>query len=148
MSHFHVTFSKSLLSSDGHPFRCPQEVVDLDAIDAETAVKTAKRRFEHLLRLRSWRMRADFADVSCSQFGPELIETYGPLRFTCPVRRRDFYSGIDTDARTFSRISGLDVRTQCPFCHTTHTLHAIDGTLAYFVHLPEPGARPCCEHVS
>jgi hypothetical protein len=134
MAHFQVTFLKSLLSSDGHQFRCPQQVIDLDAINAEIALKAAKRRFEHLLHLRDWRMRADFVEVSPVQIEPEAIELCGSLRFRCPVREQELYSGIDTDAGTLSHIRTLDVTAECPFCEHSHTWHGNDGTLGRFAH--------------
>jgi hypothetical protein len=132
MTHFHVTFLKSLLSSDGHQFRCPQQVIDLDATNAEIAMKTAKRRFEHLLYLRNSRMRADFVEVSPIEFGPEAIELYGSLSFRCPATEQDLCSGIDTDAATLSRLRTLEVTAERPFCEHSHTWHGNDGTLGRF----------------
>ena len=132
MTHFQVTFSKSLLNSDGHQFKCTQRVIDLDAIDAEVALESAKRRFEGLFRLPNWRMRADSAEVLATQSGPLVVDVLGSLRFRCPVKQRDIYSGIDMDARTLSRISDLAVQATCPFCHTKHTWHGMNGSIAPF----------------
>jgi hypothetical protein len=133
MTHYQVTFSKSLLSSDGHQFKCPQRVIDLDALDAEVALQTAKRRFEGLLRIRNWRMRADFIDVSAHQLTDE-IDIYGSLCFRCPASDGKLYSGIDTDALTLSRIRTLDVRADCPICHHSHLWRVMDGTLGRIAH--------------
>jgi hypothetical protein len=135
MTHFQVTFSKSLLSSDGHPFKCAQQVIDLDALDAEAAVQAAKRRFEYLHHLRNWRVRADFVDVSedaKSGLARDGVEICGSLRFQCPVTRGDVYSGIDTDASTLACIAGLTVRARCPSCRRTHVWRGTNGILGQF----------------
>ncbi len=67
MVHYQVTFSKSLLSSDGHQFKCPQQVIDVEAVDCEDALRTAKVRFERLLHGQNWRTHADFIDLEIAQ---------------------------------------------------------------------------------
>jgi 1,2-phenylacetyl-CoA epoxidase PaaB subunit len=58
-SSYQIVFFKNLLSSDGHPYKCPQQVVTLDAPNAECAIETAKEKFRHDHRLREWRHGAD-----------------------------------------------------------------------------------------
>lgn len=131
MAQFHVTFFKSLLSSDGHQFKCPQQVFDLEADDSASALVKASRQYEQLLHLRDWRMRADCAEVSSAYIGDgaEPIQLYGSLWFRCPAGQREFYSGIDTDSRTLAGIRDMLVSTRCPNCGRSHVLQAADASL-------------------
>src|SRR5262249_7966245 len=47
MSAYQVTFFKTLLSSDGHPFKCLQQRIDIsDAESSGQAVEAASKAFE------------------------------------------------------------------------------------------------------
>ena len=49
---YKVTFFKTLLSSSGHPVKCPQQAIEIHrARNFDRAVAAAKRRYERLLRL-------------------------------------------------------------------------------------------------
>ena len=64
MSPYHVSFFKTLLSSDGHPSKCLQYQIDIS--DAETstqAVEAACKAFEALYGA-PWKLHADSIDVT------------------------------------------------------------------------------------
>jgi hypothetical protein len=64
MSAYHVSFFKTLLSSDGHPSKCLQYRIDIS--DAETstqAVEAACKAFEALYGA-PWKLHADSIDVT------------------------------------------------------------------------------------
>jgi hypothetical protein len=64
MSTYHVSFFKCLLSSDGHPFKCLQQRIDIaDAKSAEQAAAYASRAFESLYGF-PWKLRADSIEVT------------------------------------------------------------------------------------
>jgi hypothetical protein len=64
MSTYHVSFFKSLLSSDGHPFKCLQQRIDIsDAESAEQAIENASRAFETVYGF-PWKLRADSIEVA------------------------------------------------------------------------------------
>jgi hypothetical protein len=63
MARYKVTFFKCLLSSDGHPFKAPQEVIVVRAASVEEAEKRARSRFASLRRIAHWNLHADFAEV-------------------------------------------------------------------------------------
>jgi len=64
MSAYNVSFFKTLLSSDGHPFKCLQRRIGIsDAESAEQAVEAASRAFEALYGC-TWKLRADSIEVT------------------------------------------------------------------------------------
>jgi hypothetical protein len=64
MSCYRGTFFKNLLSSDGHPFKCVQEVVYVrHARSADRAVEAAELRYERLHRGHDWTLYADFLEL-------------------------------------------------------------------------------------
>lgn len=66
MEQYRVTFFKNLLSSDGHPFKCPQRTIDIRrAKSADRAKTAAQRRYERLYHVRDWRREADCVEVEC-----------------------------------------------------------------------------------
>ena len=143
MAQFHVTFFKSLLSSDGHQFKCPQHVFDLEADDAASALFKASRQYEQLLHLGDWRIRADVAEVLPGNIGDgaEPVQLFGSLWFRCPVEQSEFDSGIDTDSRTLACVSGMLVSARCPACRRSHLFHAADASLrGYRTNKATPGA--------
>jgi len=63
MSAYHVSFFKNLVSSDGHPFKCLQQRIDVsDAESAAEATESASRAFEKLYGC-SWNLHADSIEV-------------------------------------------------------------------------------------
>ena len=63
MSAYQVTFFKTLLSSDGHPFKCLQQRIDVsDAESAAEATESASRTFETLYGC-PWNLHADSIEV-------------------------------------------------------------------------------------
>jgi hypothetical protein len=59
MSSYRVTFFKSLLSSDGHPFKCPQAHIEIrHAKTRDRAMRAAQYRYERLIK-RPWSRHAD-----------------------------------------------------------------------------------------
>jgi hypothetical protein len=64
MSRYRVSFFKTLLSSDGHPFKCLQHAVDVcNAEDIDRAIETAKRHYERLRHVPDWTLHADTFEV-------------------------------------------------------------------------------------
>jgi hypothetical protein len=64
MMYYRVSFFKHLLSSDGHPFRCLQQTVEVRrARDPGRAMKAAKRRYERLFQIPDWRLHADIVEL-------------------------------------------------------------------------------------
>ena len=60
MCGYRVSFFKTLLSSDGHRFKCLQETIDIrSAEDVDRAVEAAKRDFERVRRVPDWTLHAD-----------------------------------------------------------------------------------------
>jgi hypothetical protein len=63
-----VIFFKTLLSSDGHPFKCLQLTVDIaHARNTDRAVKAAKRHFERLHHVSDWTLHADTFEVEIDE---------------------------------------------------------------------------------
>jgi hypothetical protein len=63
MSAYHVSFFKNLVSSDGHPFKCLQQRIDVsDAESAAEAAESASRAFEALYGC-PWKLHADSIEV-------------------------------------------------------------------------------------
>jgi len=60
MTTYRVKFFKNLVSSDGHPFKCLQKVVDIRRSKSpERAVEAAKHRFRRAGHLADWKLHAD-----------------------------------------------------------------------------------------
>lgn len=60
MPDFCVKFFKTLLSSDGHPFKVLQRVVNISsAKTSEDATQAARRDFERLEHVPDWKLHAD-----------------------------------------------------------------------------------------
>lgn len=63
-SAYHVSFFKTLLSSDGHPSKCLQYRIDIpDAESSTQAVESACKAFETLYGA-PWKLHADSIDVT------------------------------------------------------------------------------------
>ena len=63
MPEYRVKFFKHLLSSDGHPFKCPQHTVDITgAASSEEAVRSAWVDYERAMNGRA-RFCADVAEA-------------------------------------------------------------------------------------
>jgi hypothetical protein len=64
MSNYRVSFFKTLLSSDGHGFRCLQQQIDVrNSASPEHAAESALRQFEALHELPDWKLHADSIEV-------------------------------------------------------------------------------------
>ena len=63
MPTYQITFLKNLLSSNGHNFRCPQQVINITAQNSSEAVEAAKQKFATQWNFRDWRQRADEFEV-------------------------------------------------------------------------------------
>lgn len=60
-----ISFFKTLLSSDGHQFKCLQQQIDVpQAEDAAEAKQCAARELVALRRCASWRHIADEVEVA------------------------------------------------------------------------------------
>lgn len=65
MKTYEVRFFKTLLSSDGHPFRCLQDSLEItNAGSAEAAMARAERQYEKLHNVSTWSRWADSIDIS------------------------------------------------------------------------------------
>ena len=63
MSAYQVNFFKTLLSSDGHAFKCLQRQIDIsDAESTEQAAEFASKAFESLYGC-PWELHADSIEV-------------------------------------------------------------------------------------
>ena len=71
MRTFHISFFKTILSSDGHPFKCLQGSLEVQENSADKAIESAKRAFRQ--EGRSWSDRADMIEVN-EQRGNVLME--------------------------------------------------------------------------
>jgi hypothetical protein len=74
MSTYHVSFFKHLLSSDGHPFKCLQQQIDVnDAETAAQAAESASRAFEALYGC-DWKLHADSIEIhrQCTERPPNI----------------------------------------------------------------------------
>jgi hypothetical protein len=64
MSCYRVTFFKNLLSSDGHPFRCIQRVIDIrQAKSADRAVEAAELRYGRIHCVQDRTLYADCLEL-------------------------------------------------------------------------------------
>jgi hypothetical protein len=63
MATYSVTFFKQVLSSDGHPFKAPQERMVLRADSPEAAVGAAKHQFVRIRHIPDWMLHADTVEV-------------------------------------------------------------------------------------
>lgn len=64
MAHYRVSFFKNLISSDGHPFKCIQKVIDISrARSADRAVKAAELRYERLDHVHDWTLHSDYLEL-------------------------------------------------------------------------------------
>jgi hypothetical protein len=64
MTSYRVSFFKSLLSSDGHQFKCLQRAIEIRrARSVERAVQAAEQRFARTYRVPDWRLYADTVEV-------------------------------------------------------------------------------------
>jgi hypothetical protein len=59
-----ITFFKYIRSSNGHEFKCVQEIVTIErAKSIDRAVEAAKRRFERRRHVVDWQLHSDGFDV-------------------------------------------------------------------------------------
>ena len=70
MTQYTVTFFKRVLSSNGHPFKAPQEKIEIWADTPEQAMKAAQRRFASIRRIPSWQHHADTVEIAARKPTP------------------------------------------------------------------------------
>jgi hypothetical protein len=76
---YRVSFSKDLLSSDGHPFRCLQDTIQVVAKSTEEATQAAQKQFEDRRRLGKWQLHADYVEaVEVREAGCESARNRDP----------------------------------------------------------------------
>jgi hypothetical protein len=64
MTRYQVSFFKDVLSSNGYPFKCIQQVIEIRrARSADRAVQAAELRYERLLRVHDWMLHADCLEL-------------------------------------------------------------------------------------
>ena len=64
MTSYRVSFFKYVLSSDGHPFKCLQQVIEIRrAKSADRAVQAAERQYEKLRGIYKWTLHADYLEL-------------------------------------------------------------------------------------
>jgi hypothetical protein len=79
MPSYRISFFKNMLSSDGHPFKCVQEVIEIrHARNADHAVQAAERRYQDLRGIHDWKLHADYLE----------LEVNGKKVDYCPTRVR------------------------------------------------------------
>lgn len=79
MTCYRVSFFKNLLSSDGHPFKVVQRVLEVrDCQNADEAISAAQRRFAELERVPSWTLHADCAEVAMTADSPAAAHRSDP----------------------------------------------------------------------
>jgi len=72
MTTYRVKFFKNLVSSDGHPFKCLQKVVDIRRSKSpERAVEAAKHRFRRAEHLADWKLHADTLEAEVEHVGAD-----------------------------------------------------------------------------
>jgi hypothetical protein len=64
MSHYVVTFFKQLVDSNGHPFKAPQQEIELVGDNPQQVVELAKERFAGARRVCDWTIHADSFELS------------------------------------------------------------------------------------
>ncbi|MDE2166530.1 MAG: hypothetical protein KGJ66_09360 [Alphaproteobacteria bacterium] len=64
MLHYNVRFVKCLLSPNGQPCKCVQEVIAVDADSPGEAIHAAQRTFEHDRCIADWHIYADAIEVT------------------------------------------------------------------------------------
>jgi hypothetical protein len=64
MTIYRVSFLKDVLSSDGHLFKCIQQVIDIaDAKDPGSAAESAQLKYQELRGIRDWKLHADYLEL-------------------------------------------------------------------------------------
>jgi hypothetical protein len=64
VTHYRVSFLKNLLNSNGRPFKCVQQVIEIHhAKSADRAVQAAVRRYERLHHVHDWMLYADCLEL-------------------------------------------------------------------------------------
>lgn len=63
MPRFCVSFFNKLLSSDGHPFKTLQRVINVEAESAADAARIAEERFARVEDVEVWKLHAQFVEV-------------------------------------------------------------------------------------
>lgn len=62
---YKVSFFKTLLSSEGHQFKCLQATIEIHrAWNVSRAVQAAERRFARFHRVPDWTLHADTIEVA------------------------------------------------------------------------------------
>jgi hypothetical protein len=87
MAHYRVSFFKDLISSDGHPFKCIQKVIEIShARSADRAVKAAEIRYERLHQVHDWMLHSDCVELEID--GKKVECPTGPVAGKMPVLRK------------------------------------------------------------
>jgi hypothetical protein len=77
MARYRVSFFKDLVSSDGHPFKCIQKVIEIrHARSPDRAVKCAELRYDRLHRVHDRMLHSDYLELEIE--GKKV--DYRPLR--------------------------------------------------------------------
>jgi len=86
MACYRVSFFRELLSSDGHPFKCLQQTIEIrHARTADRAMLTAERRFERRHNVPRWTLCADSVELEIDGKKTEGRPIFaGPCRVICP----------------------------------------------------------------
>jgi hypothetical protein len=72
MTNYQVKFFKTLLSSDGHPFKVLQRAIAVDGATTEDdAVKLAQSRFAELQHIPDWKLHADAIEAENADQQPK-----------------------------------------------------------------------------
>ena len=120
MSAYQVTFFKTLLSSDGHPFKCLQQRIDIsDAESSAEAVEAASKAFEAFYGC-PWKLRADSIEVMAAD-----VPTANSKRLTATANRlivapneRSFQVDLVRLSRNIPTAGCVASRDPCPSTST------------------------------
>jgi hypothetical protein len=80
MPSYKICFSKNLLSSDGHQFKCVQQTITVDANNPQAAIEAGKRQFERQKHARKWRLYADQAEATENRELPDSRPSSRPAQ--------------------------------------------------------------------
>jgi hypothetical protein len=80
MTTYRVSFFKNLQSSDGHAFKCVQQVIEIRrAKSPDRAVRAAERRYERRHHVPDWQLYADTLELEISRQEKSILMRQ-PLR--------------------------------------------------------------------
>ena len=100
MGRYRVSVFKTLLSSDGHPFKCLQFMIDIArARTAQRAVEAARCRYQRRVHIPDWKSIADIVEAK----EMETLPFERPRTVRGSARRRHSTPPLRTSAESYRR---------------------------------------------